>query len=101
MHPYVDLENNVNSMHAQGFQFPSELHGIHTFLEAMEGRQSWKNTYYTEKWVLTCCLPVACQEQDTTEFATLPFLFLQTSAGKLHSGLEAPCAVCMLMCCHM
>lgn len=37
------------TMQAQGFQFPSELHGIHTFLEAMEGRQSWKNTYYTEK----------------------------------------------------
>ncbi|CAL5220504.1 g2535 [Coccomyxa viridis] len=33
------------------FQFPGELHGIHTLLEAMEGRQSWKKTYYTEKYV--------------------------------------------------
>ena len=36
-------------MHPQDFQFPGELHGIHTLLEAMEGRQSWKKTYYTEK----------------------------------------------------
>ena len=28
---------------------PSELHGIHQMLKAMEGRESWKNTYYTEK----------------------------------------------------
>ena len=28
---------------------PSEVHGIHQFLKAMEERQSWKNTYYTEK----------------------------------------------------
>lgn len=33
----------------QGFELPSELHGINTFLQAMEQRQSWKNTYYTEK----------------------------------------------------
>jgi hypothetical protein len=33
----------------QGFELPSELHSIHTFLQAMEQRQSWKNTYYTEK----------------------------------------------------
>ena len=33
----------------QGFEMPSELHGIHQFLKAMEERQSWKNTYYTEK----------------------------------------------------
>ena len=33
----------------QDFELPSELHGIHSFLRAMEQRQSWKNTYYTEK----------------------------------------------------
>ena len=67
---------SMSSMHAQDFQFPSELHGIHTFLKAMEGRQSWKNTYYTEKWALTCCLPIACRDQETAELGTLQFLFL-------------------------
>ena len=35
---------------------PSELHGIHQFLKAMEERQSWKNTYYTEKYAWTSCM---------------------------------------------
>lgn len=39
----------IDNAMVQGFELPSELHGLHTFLKAMEGRQSWKNTYYTEK----------------------------------------------------
>jgi len=41
----------IGTKSLKNFELPSELHGIHTFLKAMEGRQSWKNTYYTEKYV--------------------------------------------------
>lgn len=38
-------------MHLQQWELPKELKGIHAFMEAIQKRESWKNTYYTEKYV--------------------------------------------------
>ena len=33
----------------QSWEVPSDLKGIHTFMDTIAQRDSWKNTFYTEK----------------------------------------------------
>jgi hypothetical protein len=35
----------------QNWDLPRDLTAVHRFMEAIQKRESWKNTYYTEKYV--------------------------------------------------
>ena len=37
--------------YVQQWELPKDLTAVHAFMEAIQKRESWKNTYYTEKYV--------------------------------------------------
>lgn len=41
----------IGSKAVKQWELPKELTAVHRFMEAIQKRESWKNTYYTEKYV--------------------------------------------------